>query len=95
MKEEIIAKFADGPERDAALRGIIARERPESAAQTALRIGDPQARHDALDDFVVDWLKQEPAKAQQWLNSVTGTMIPREWSAAWVAESQGRKSKAD
>jgi hypothetical protein len=69
-KEQMVAQFAARPERDAALRGIISKEResePAQAAQTALRISDPQTRHDAIDNFVIDWLHRDPSAARQWL----------------------------
>jgi hypothetical protein len=93
-KEALIAQFAEGPDRDAALHGIISQQwggTPAEAAQTALRIADPQTRHEALDDFVIDWLRRDPVVARQWLGDTS--RIPKEWSAAWFAEAErGRVS---
>ncbi|HEX5175935.1 MAG TPA: hypothetical protein VFV83_02845, partial [Chthoniobacteraceae bacterium] len=91
-KEQLLAEFPDGAERDAVLRGMVATENKkggsgaESAAETALQISDPQKRHDTLDDFVIDWLHRDPRTARQWLSNPE--RIPREWSAAWLAEAE-------
>jgi hypothetical protein len=87
-KEQMVAQFAARPERDAALRGIISKEResePAQAAQTALRISDPQTRHDAIDNFVIDWLHRDPSAARQWLVNTSG--IPKEWATPWLDEA--------
>jgi hypothetical protein len=92
-KEQLLAEFPDGAERDAVLRGMVAGQNKnsvargaESAAETALQISDPQKRHDTLDDFVIDWLHRDPSSARQWLTN--SARIPAEWSAAWLAEAE-------
>jgi hypothetical protein len=93
QKEHLLAEFPDGAERDAVLRGMVAWQNKnsvargaESAAETALQISDPQKCHDALDDFVIDWLHRDPRSARQWLSDPV--RIPPQWSAAWLAEAE-------
>jgi hypothetical protein len=87
--EQFLAQFSEPAERDAALRGMTKGYQADGertqAATTAATIGDPATRQQALDGFVVDWLRSEPKAAEKWLNSAQG--LSPEWVKAWRAEA--------
>lgn len=83
------SQFEEGPERDAALRGMTnayGKNGDERlAADTALRISNQTLQLKALDGFMVEWLRQEPKAATQWLNNAPS--IPPSQSASWHREA--------
>ena len=84
-REELLAQFPDGPERDGALAGIAAKERtPALAVQTALEIADAAMRHNVIDSFISNWMERQPHEARAWL--VEETILPPDWKSAWLAE---------
>jgi hypothetical protein len=87
--KDFAAQFAEGPDRDAALRGMaIARSRSsnkQASADIALRINDPTLQWKTLDGFMVDWLRKDSKAAMQWLNQAPA--IKPEWSATWQQEA--------
>jgi len=83
--EHIVDTLPEGPERDGAITKIVEAQiynRSADAAQRSLQISDPDSRHDALDDAVQQWLKQDGNACQAWLKATKD--IPAEWVQAWV-----------
>ncbi len=86
-REQLLAQFPNGPERDGALTGIARREydeAPARAAQTASEITDPNVRYEVLDGIIASWLEHNPAQARTWLGGAK--TLPADWTNAWLTE---------
>lgn len=75
--EDMIALYAPGHDRDAALRGASSsdKESIEASLGYAARISDPAVRAQAFRRLAVRWLKADAAAASAWLAG-TGELSP-------------------
>ena len=88
IRDELLAEFPTGPERDGALAGVAAfesKKTPTLAALTAKEITDPTARFRSLDRIVSDWAERNPAEARAWL--LQDRALPSDWKQEWLTDS--------
>lgn len=83
--DALIDSVSPGPDRDAALRGLVnamSSTAPANAASRALGIGDSNLRRETLGAVVSGWLKDDPEASRAWL--AKDALIPAVWKETWL-----------